>query len=55
MVRFFPNSTDCEFDLADAVRKSERQKDFMRPEQRGTGTELRELGDIWLPLDLTGP
>jgi hypothetical protein len=49
-VRLFPSGADVLFVLKDALRRSERQADTMRPQHRGTGTELRSLGDIYLPI-----
>lgn len=50
MVRLFPERADVVFDLSSAVRRSEKQADIMRPEKRGTGTDIRSLGDVYLPI-----
>ncbi len=50
MARLFPDRTDIGFDLADAVRRSEGQREIMRPEGRGTGTDFHHRGDVWLPI-----
>jgi hypothetical protein len=50
MVRLFPEGADVLFDLSDAVKRSEKQPQITRREQRGTGTEFRVLGDIYFPI-----
>ncbi len=50
MVRLFPEGADLRFDLSDAVKRSEKKREIMRPEQRGTGTELHARGDIYFPI-----
>jgi hypothetical protein len=52
MVRLFPDRSDVVFDLGHALRRSEKQADIMRPEKRGTSTDIRSLGDIYLPIPL---
>lgn len=50
MVRLFPGRADVVFDLSDALRRSDKQKDVMRPGKRGTGTEIYSLSDVYLPI-----
>jgi DNA-directed RNA polymerase subunit RPC12/RpoP len=50
LVRLFPDRADVVFDLRDAVRRSDQQAAIMRPGKRGTGTDLRPLGDVFLPI-----
>jgi hypothetical protein len=50
MVRLSPEGADVQFDLSDAVKRSEKQPQIMRREQRGTGTEFHSLGDIYFPI-----
>lgn len=50
MVRLFPDRADIVFDLRHALRRSEKQADIMRPGKRGTGTDVRSLGDVYLPI-----
>lgn len=50
MVRLFPDRADVAFDLSSALKASEKQKEFMRPEKRGTSTDFRSLGDVYLPI-----
>jgi len=46
----YTNRADVPFDFKATVKRNEGQKDFMRPQSRGTGTEIRSLGDIYLPI-----
>jgi len=39
-----------EFDLAEAIRKSSPQVDFLRRQKRGKSTEMRNLGITYLPI-----
>jgi len=50
MVRLFPGRGDFPYDLVRALKRTENQKEFMRAEGRGTGTELHPRGDIYLPI-----
>jgi hypothetical protein len=50
MVRFYPHRGDIHFDIRDAMRRNEGQKDFMQPQGRGTGLEIHSLGDMYLPI-----
>jgi hypothetical protein len=50
MVRLFPGRADVAFDLNHALQQTEKQAEFMRPMQRGSGTEVRSLGDLYLPI-----
>jgi hypothetical protein len=50
MVRIFPGRVDVSFDLSDALRRSDKQPEFMRPEKRGTSMEFRFVGDTYLPI-----
>jgi transposase len=50
MVRLFPDRVDVPYDLGRALKRTENQKEFMRPEGRGTGTEVHPRGDIYLPI-----
>jgi hypothetical protein len=50
MARLFPGRADVVFDLGQALKRSEKQMDVMQPEKRGIGTDIRSLGDIYLPI-----
>jgi hypothetical protein len=50
IVRLFPDRVDVLFDLNQALIRSEKQAEIMRPEKRGTSTEIRPRGDIYLPI-----
>ncbi len=50
MVRLYPEKWDLIFDLARALKESEKQPEIMRPGKRGTGTDIYPLGSSYLPI-----
>lgn len=50
MARLFPDVANLGFDLGRALQRTETQKEIMQPQGRGTGTNLRFSGDIYLPI-----
>jgi hypothetical protein len=50
MVRLYPEKWDLIFDLARALKESEKQTEIMRPGKRGTGTDAYPLGSSYLPI-----
>lgn len=47
---FHPQIKLMKFDLRDAMAKNKNQIDFLRPEGRGSETEFRNLGLMYMPL-----
>jgi hypothetical protein len=50
MFMMHPSQRFVEFDLTDALRKNDEQLEFLKRLQRGTGTEMVNLGKLYLPL-----
>jgi len=50
MVRIFPSTFRLDFETVQSLGKLGGQHDIMRKLQRGTSTELQELGFVYLPL-----
>jgi uncharacterized protein YndB with AHSA1/START domain len=47
---FHPGIKLLEFDLEDALQKNKAQIDFLHPEGRGSGTEFRDRGVMYMPI-----
>ena len=50
MVRIFPSTFRMDFETVRSLEKLRGQRDIMRKLQRGTSTEVQELGFVYLPL-----
>jgi len=50
MVRIVPSTFRFDFETVRSLEKLKAQRDIMRKRQRGTSTEVQELGFVYLPL-----
>jgi hypothetical protein len=50
MVRIVPTAFRFDFETVRSLEKLKQQRDIMRKLQRGTSTELQELGFVYLAL-----
>lgn len=50
MLRIVPSAFRLDFETVRSIEKLEEQPDVMRKLQRGTSTEVRHLGFVYLPL-----
>ncbi len=50
MVRIVPSAFRLDFETVQGLEKLRGQPDVMRKLQRGTSTEVQDLGFVYLPL-----
>jgi hypothetical protein len=50
MVRIVPSAIRFDFETVRSLEKLKKQRDIMRKLKRGTSTEVKELGFVYLPL-----
>jgi hypothetical protein len=50
MLRVVPSQVRVDFEIAEALEKGKRERQFMVRQKRGSSTEFRDLGPIFLPI-----